>query len=110
MRQEAVRAVDGLTDGRVDGWGIEQVVRRAVGPADGQRMAGGWPGGRRLPSAGAVARADARRDGHLRPTCGRVGGWQGGRVGRLPLVRTAICNTESTKLPHPLDGQAFTPG
>ena len=41
MRQEAVRATDGLVDGYADGWGTEEVVRRAVSPADGQRTAGG---------------------------------------------------------------------
>ena len=37
---------------------------------------------------------------------GRRGGW----AGKLPPVGTAICNTESTKLPHPLDGRAFILG
>ena len=39
MRQEAVRAVDGLADGRGDGRGTEEAVCRAVGPVDGQRTA-----------------------------------------------------------------------
>ena len=97
--------MDGLADGRTDGRGTEEAVRRAVGPADD-----------------CFTRADARRDGRLSPVCGRVGGrppgknsrllggWRGGRAGTLPPVRTAICNTESTNLPHPLDAWAFTPG
>ena len=39
MRQEAVRAMDGLADGR----GTEEAVRRAVGLADGRWTAGGMP-------------------------------------------------------------------
>ena len=57
MRLEAVRAVDDLADGRANGRGMEEVVRRAVGPADsrGTPVADGW-GGRPRRTARRTAR------------------------------------------------------
>ena len=94
MRQEAVRVVDGLADGRADGRGTEEVVRRAVSSADGRTNDCFTRADRQ-----AVARANARRDGRLHPACGRVGGRlpgknshpPGGRLCRPPGRRPADC-------------------